>query len=566
MSLSKKYIYLITVTVALLFIGNCIPTSVNGKQDVSPILTLSSNETINDYLELLLIYRDSNYYYLQSEIKHLYELNKYQPIWFDDDILNRTAQMFLDTISQSHSYGLHPDFYPTLKIKSNLLDLQKLKSKSLRLHKIAETELLITASAIEFFTHLQFGIVRGKIIWNSENEGYLRNKVMAAFYQLADNQPINKILTDIQPKSLYYKKLSGALKRFVLPEEWPEAETVLRLNEKSQKDVLTIMKLTGFFNGNIDYSDSQYKLILNSYQNYYNLPERNFMGPITRDHIINDIFNQYKIMSVNIERLRQNPPLVNNYLWVNIPSYNMSVFENNKRVKDIRVIVGAAKTPTPVLSGCLTHILTYPQWNIPPSIVSKEIIPAIKRDSLYLQRKGYYITDWSGEVLDQQTTNIDSYTHSYFPFNIAQDPGPSNALGTLKFIFDNDYNIYLHDTNARYLFNRKDRAMSHGCIRVENPDELAKYLLSDQESARLNYQMRNKKTGYLFIEKHVSVYIRYITCEASNNGSVTYYNDIYNLDHKDWIQMIKSLYFNAELSSSLQMMTDGTNTGKNHSL
>jgi murein L,D-transpeptidase YcbB/YkuD len=216
------------------------------------------------------------------------------------------------------------------------------------------------------------------------------------------------------------------------------------------------------------------------------------------------------------------------------------------------VIVGSPKTPTPILSGLLTHVVTYPKWNIPPSIVTKEIIPAIKRDSMYLKRKGYYLTNWQGEVLDPSKTKIDSYTDTYYPFNIAQGSGSDNALGTLKFLFKNDYDIYLHDTNSRSLFQRKERAMSHGCIRVENPEDLAKYVLSERSLIAMQKQMEKKQTGHLAVEKEIMVYIRYLTCEADKAGNVSYFKDVYQLDQKDWNLMMGSLYSSSLLTAMKQ--------------
>jgi murein L,D-transpeptidase YcbB/YkuD len=394
--------------------------------------------------------------------------------------------------------------------------------------------------------------VRGKAIWSSESESFLRSKIMTGFHQIADGKPIDLVLSSLQPKSYNYEQLSNALKKFELPEKWPETESIIKINDQTPKMVLTVMQLAGFFKGDVDNYIDQYPLIVKSYQQYYHLPQDELLSTTTNAHLMQQVYHKFMVMAVNIERLRQNPPLSNYYLLVNLPAYQLTIFDNGSPIKKIRVIVGSPKTPTPILSGLLTHVVTYPKWNIPPSIVTKEIIPAIKRDSMYLKRKGYYLTNWQGEVLDPSKTKIDSYTDTYYPFNIAQGSGSDNALGTLKFLFKNDYDIYLHDTNSRSLFQRKERAMSHGCIRVENPEDLAKYVLSERSLIAMQKQMEKKQTGHLAVEKEIMVYIRYLTCEADKAGNVSYFKDVYQLDQKDWNLMMGSLYSSSLLTAMKQ--------------
>ncbi|MBN2167351.1 MAG: L,D-transpeptidase family protein [Marinilabiliaceae bacterium] len=545
--------FLSAIILLLLFACNKLPNNTEQKKYIS-LTEKKTDEDIKPYIELLLLYKDSSYTYLQTEIKHIYKQHNYKSLWFNHKTtLNESAQRLIDTISQSHYYGLHPDFYPTQIIKKELINLNKLKSKSQILYTKAKIDLMITLSLIEFMSHIRFGMIRSQIIWSEENESYLRNKIMSACYNIIDNKNNGTIINDFQPQSIYYKLLSNALKKIALPDKLPHEDIIYKMDDKTKRDVLIILNLTGFFKGSADADLQSFPYIMRSYQKYYNISDRSILGAETLIHIMNQIINRFKILAVNFERLRQNPPLTKSYFWVNIPSYQLTIFENKKPVSSTKVIVGSPKTPTPILSGALTHIITYPKWNIPPSIVSKEIIPAIKRDSLYLQKKGYYITNWDGDSLDQSTTNLDSYTDSYYPFNIAQNPGSTNALGTIKFMFENNLDIYLHDTNARYLFAKKERALSHGCIRVENPLNLAKYLLTDESLLIMEKQMNQKLTGHILTNKNKSVYIRYITCEADEQGGIYYYKDIYNIDQFDWDNMIKSLFVS---SMPIEEMTD----------
>jgi L,D-transpeptidase YcbB len=165
----------------------------------------------------------------------------------------------------------------------------------------------------------------------------------------------------------------------------------------------------------------------------------------------------------------------------------------------------------------------------------------MRRDPLYLSKKGYSIATWSGQAVAQESVMATSPTAIHLPYNISQPPGSNNALGILKFMFDNSHSVYLHDTNAKVYFNRTNRALSHGCIRVQNPHQLAALLLDSIAVVRMNQQLEKKQTGYIPIRKEMGIYLRYITCDATHSGRILRYKDIYNSDNDDWSRMISYL-------------------------
>jgi murein L,D-transpeptidase YcbB/YkuD len=190
-----------------------------------------------------------------------------------------------------------------------------------------------------------------------------------------------------------------------------------------------------------------------------------------------------------------------------------------------------------LLNGSVSQLITYPQWVPPPSIVAKEILPAMKKNPGYLARKGFSLLDKNGNEVDPYSVDWSKYSKGV-PYRIVQGSGDANALGVLKFHFDNKYSVYLHDTNQRYLFGNAMRSLSHGCVRVQEWQKLAFYILrNDSLHSSGSYHMadslktwlRQKLKRYITVKKKMPVYIRYITCEA-RGGNLVFYDDVYGED------------------------------------
>lgn len=233
------------------------------------------------------------------------------------------------------------------------------------------------------------------------------------------------------------------------------------------------------------------------------------------------------------------------YVWVNIPSYYMQLMDGDSVKINSRVVVGKTKTRTPVLTSNINEMITYPQWVPPPSIVMKEILPAVKKNPGYLAKKGFSLWDSKGEEIDPYTVDWSKYSKG-IPYRVVQGSGDANALGIMKFVFSNKYSVYLHDTNQRYLFGQTMRSLSHGCVRVQDWDKLTFYLLRNDSlstgraSSRadsVRTWLQNKQKRSVALKNKMPVFIRYITCEG-RNGEVIFYDDIYGDD-----KMLKEKYF-----------------------
>lgn len=221
------------------------------------------------------------------------------------------------------------------------------------------------------------------------------------------------------------------------------------------------------------------------------------------------------------------------YVWVNLPAYYLKVVDSDTVVMQSRVIVGATKTRTPELHSEISNFITYPQWTVPYSIVFKEMLPAIQKDVAYLEKQNLIVVDKNDSVLDPEKIDWMKLSKKRFPYLIKQREGDDNSLGVLKFNFRNKYAVYLHDTNVRWMFQKTSRALSHGCVRVQDWRELAHFLVRNDT---IKYNIDTLASWIVRQEKHVvsgfkrvPLFIRYFTCEGAD-GKVKFYDDIYGED------------------------------------
>lgn len=218
------------------------------------------------------------------------------------------------------------------------------------------------------------------------------------------------------------------------------------------------------------------------------------------------------------------------YIYVNIPSFMLRVMEGDSVMFESRIIVGNARTPTPELSSKVERLVTYPYWHVPSKITRSEYLPQIQRDRSFLIRNNFELLDRKGNVVHPDSLEWSLFSRDYFPYALRQREGGENALGLIKFLFDNPYAVFLHDTNAQGLFRSEMRALSHGCIRVERAEALAHYLLTGRTTAKspeLRRHLRERSRHYLDLPRPVPLFIRYFTAEAFPDA-LHVYPDIYS--------------------------------------
>jgi murein L,D-transpeptidase YcbB/YkuD len=283
------------------------------------------------------------------------------------------------------------------------------------------------------------------------------------------------------------------------------------------------------------------KRALHSILDTVSLTDQNLlMYGITNDSI--DVHRKVQRIEINLERWRtENATLDSIYTWINVPAFMFYVMEKHTITMESRIVVGTPATPTPLFSSSIDCFTIYPYWYVPRKIAVQEYLPIIKKDTTFLTRNNFDVLDKSGNVQSLDSIDWKRYNANNFPFIFRQREGTENSLGIIKFVFDNPYAVFLHDTNSKRLFRNKVRAYSHGCIRLEKAFEFAHYLIGDNRTRItpevLNRYLRQQKRITINLLYTVPIHIRYFTCEVKGD-ELLIYDDIYKKD----ITLIRKLY------------------------
>lgn len=312
---------------------------------------------------------------------------------------------------------------------------------------------------------------------------------------------------------------------------WPQISITKRRLKKGMKapEIVTIkrrLQITGDLRGNDSTSIFDDALVT---------AIRNFQGRlgytptgVIPDSLIKEmnvpVAKRIEQIIINMERMRWMATRQDgNLIVVNIPAFVLHVYEGNKKAFDMDVVVGKEGHNTMMFNGDLNQVVFCPNWNVPQSIVQKEILPAMEKDKNYLEKQNMEIT---GEEEGMPV--------------IRQLPGEKNALGKVKFLFPNSFNIYFHDTPAKSLFEKDKRAYSHGCIRLKEPGKMANYVLRDQPEwtpARIEEAMNAGKEKFVKVKDPIPVLITYYTAWVDENGQLNFRDDIYGHDQDLAIKM-----------------------------
>lgn len=472
-------------------------------------------------------------------MKKYYDVFGYNEMWSqpekqDDQYRN----MLLNMLDYADSLGLnradyHADFisrYDSM-IKLPEFDYDKYKT---------ESEVIFTDAALSFL----YNVAYGKEI-NTEFNGVKYNidstRILNVYNQLMQHRNWRRTLDSIEPKIEQYLTLKNKLnymRAFV--RDFPETDTLVADNTDGGTIIAGIkLRFYGIISDSLA-ADSSGKPMLKApliaFQKMMSIDTSGKLDDKTLKALNFPLPKRMAQMKESLNYWRWTGRLQEKeFILVNLPAARLQVV-NPDSVKDLtmRVIVGKTATQTPSFTAYITKVIAYPYWTVPVSIATKEMLPKIQKRIAYLDENNLQVFDAKGKIIDPATVNWGKYTAKYFPFTIRQSTGCDNSLGVLKFDLNSPFSIYLHDTNHRELFARSDRFMSHGCVRVEKPMELANYVLKDGlDSAtiqKLNQCLHDQTPKEFPLAHKFPVLILYMTADIDANGNLKFYNDVYKLD------------------------------------
>ena len=490
---------------------------------------------------------------LDTLLNTIYQKNEYRPLWSDEETLLSMADSLINFVEGAKEYGLFPSDYHNKSLHSLqqilLQDSAAMKNAALW----ARTDLMLTDAFLLASKHLK----QGRIEYDSVT---LRTDTVLSdsFYfnvlaDLAYSKNVRAVLHKLEPRHPGYDSLKIGLKFFL-----DSIQTFKRLTHViyPNKDTATLnaQLKKRFFEEDILPSATEpvdttaWRAAFSTYQKSKGLKVTGKINENTVNSLNNTDWEKFKQIAINLDRFKLLPDsMPEKYIWVNIPSYYMKLIDEDTLVFKSRIVVGKPLTRTPLLTSRITDMITYPQWTIPTSIIVKEVLPGVKKNRDYFTKHGYSIIDDDGNEVNPDSVNWKRYTKG-IPYKVVQGSGDANALGILKFNFSNKYAVYLHDTNQRYLFRESNRSLSHGCVRVQEWQKLASYLIANDSLARktpgnfigsdsLNAWLARKEKHYLPVRSRLPLFIRYFSCEGIN-GKVKFYEDIYKED-----KILREKYF-----------------------
>lgn len=497
-------------------------------------LVLDEN-TINDYFK---VFPENDT--IKNEVYQFYKNREYQFAWFNKKGMTVAVPILYDKI-RNYSTDFDNNSLVNTQLDSLITLAETDKKPSLaRENRKKELELLLTTTFFKYSKKAYGGISKSP----HELDWYIPRKKKNYQALLDSLVVLNKGENISEPVNLYYIKLKTKLREYreiAKKGGFPTVVTTKKLLEVEESDsCLLAVKKYLFLTGDLAVNDktifftNQLAKAVAHFQHRMGLVENGKINTQTIAELNQSVDFRIKQIMLNLERLRWVPvEMEKEYLLVNIPEYKLHVIEDDQLVWTTNVVVGKDVKQTTIFRGDISRIMLNPYWNIPNSIIKNEIIPDIKKNSNYLAENNMEVLS-GDKVINPSTINWDNYKGNV-PFVIRQKPGKENALGRMKFLFPNHYNIYLHDTPSKGLFNASKRAFSHGCIRVENPNKLLMYLLRNDKKwsqERVNMILKTNKEFGIQIKPTVPVYIVYFTSWVDNEGQLNFRNDIYDLDRQ----------------------------------
>ena len=482
---------------------------------------------------------------LPNIVDSFYRKNNYTNIWSKDEKWLPLADSLYDFIEGSEAYGLFPTDYHYADLKAIKGLLAADSSARTDANVWTKAELMLSDAFMQVSKHLKQGRLLPDSISLSADTSLTNDFFIRNLNAVITDGTLTPLLHSLEPGHTGYLQLKKGIKRFTDSMDRKVYTYVVYPNRDSMAFIKNLQKRlqeSYYLDSSIQHVDST--LLSNAVKKLQKQKGIKADGKISASLI--KILNtsdkeRFKRIAINLDRYKQLPEkLPAKYIWVNLPGYYLRVYDDDTIVFESKTIVGKPTTRTPTLNSVISDMVTYPQWTIPNSIIKKDILPAMKKNAGYLARKGFHLVDLKGETVDPFSVNWAKYTKG-IPYKIVQGSGDDNALGILKFNFDNPYSVYLHDTNQRYLFKNAVRALSHGCVRVQEWQKLAFYIAENDSIHHkpgnppgynidsLKTWLANKVRKRILVKERIPLFIRYFTCEGKN-GKIVFYDDVYSED------------------------------------
>ncbi|MCF1750645.1 L,D-transpeptidase family protein [Mariniradius sediminis] len=489
-------------------------------------------------------------------IHRFYGERNFQPAWIKDGKIPELAYEMRYEIGQSKFDGLNPVDYHFAPLNDyfSRFEAAKKQGKTLPENELAAVDVLLTDAFIMMGSHLSLGKVDPenlKTSWNIQRnapELVLDRRLEEAL----NGGGIRKSLQALYPSFVIYRKMREGLRELYDDMErfekrpfaqWKPLKTDKSIKPDESNPMMPEIRKRLYFWGYVDayetvedkVYDAELVVGIKKLQRRHGMEPDGVIGQGTIQALNQTPEMLIRTAAVNLERLRWLPDTIKDseLILVNTANFQLDFLHNRDTVFTSKVIVGKSYHATPQFSAEMSYIVFSPTWTVPTSITRTEIIPAVKKNRNYLASKNMKLLNSSGGIVDPASIDWAKVNPKTFPYTVRQEPGESNSLGLAKFMFPNKHSVYIHDTPSRSLFEREDRALSHGCIRIQRPFDFAKFLLSHDPTwtdERIRQAMRQPKEVTVTLNRKIPVAIIYMTYWANGGGEMFFRSDIYGRD------------------------------------
>jgi murein L,D-transpeptidase YcbB/YkuD len=592
-----KFRYFCLAIILLLLISGCEKnnniienTRLNAKlgfNSAKYISELKINLSFNDPR----IFKNDSLEYFDS-LKYYYASRGFNPLYiksFEDKAIIDSVLKFFE---KADEHGLNLDQYHISRIRKEFNESTDTLKNTLRYTHLTYAELLLSDAILKYSYQMRYGAVNPKRVFEDDYFLPYDDSSKGSLLEPFRQENIIQYFKNIQPRSKRYTDLQAALNRHknLKDSNWTVIPLYVNKIEAGNKNsvipqivkrliTLEYIDTTKVKIKNDDTYDSTLVDYIKKFQRLNGLNDDGVIGKGTIDKLNTSPEDYIEKIKINLERFRWNDYKDTSFILVNIPDFKLFIKENGKNVFSIKVCTGIKRSKyfydqlkrykktkrlrdkpedweTPVLYSKISYMVLNPAWNVPQSIMRQEIAQNLKKDPNYLINHNFKVFIGNKSV-NPDTVKIKDLLSDKNPFRIVQDPGAGNALGKIKFIFSNPFGVYLHDTPTRAPFSYSNRAVSHGCVRVEKPMVLAEYLLKNQTKWNIDFlkleigQKVDNKTAILEYEekrselrknsslgqttdiqltKKAPLYIDYFTAWVDENGEENFRDDVYNKD------------------------------------
>ena len=484
---------------------------------------------------------------IQPLARRFYRERGFRPTWTSSRGPTADATELVEALEAAPREGLDPAAYDVERIRSSMEKAHAgLLGPASKPTDLAALDLLLTRTFLRYAAHLSTGQVDPKALPADWHLPRRRNDLVSVLKQATAGGDVRRTLEALPPRDPRYARLREALERYravAASGGWksvPAGPPLRRGQRGPRVDALLARLATTGEMSRVARAgqrfDSGTEAAVRRFQEHYGLDVDGVVGADDMAELNVPVETRIRQIELNLERWRWLPPLEDRYLIVNVPDYSLHVFERERQVLAMRVVVGKQYSRTPLFSDEITHVVLNPYWNVPKSIAAEELLPAVQNDDAYLEQRGIHVFDGSGpdaREVDPGSINWGAVSPEDMDLSFRQDPGPGNPVGNIKFMCPNQFDVYLHDTPANHLFDERGRDFSHGCIRLEKPVELAEYLLQGTPGSsreELVAAFGTTRDSSVKLPRKMPIHILYWTAWADERGNVQFRPDVYGLD------------------------------------